>query len=77
MLTRLEELLAPISRFFYIITHPKIVLIWIIDVSYWITVFISITSLLFFISTKSAKSRKIFQGAILAYILLKAISTVI
>lgn len=77
MIDNLQELLAPISKFFYIITHPKVVLTWIIDVSYWVAVIISITSLLFFIGTRSKKSKQILEGTILAYILIKAISTVL
>lgn len=77
MLADIRELLAPISKFFYLITHPKVVLIWIVDISYWIAVLISITSLLFFISTRSKKSKQILEGTIIAYILIKAVSTVL
>lgn len=77
MLESIQELLKPISRFFYLITHPKVVFNWIVSVSYWLVVLISITSLLFFIATKSNKARQILGGTILAYILLKAIASVI
>lgn len=77
MLENLETSLEPISKFFYIITHPIIIFNWFVAVSYWLAVLTSITSLLFFITTKSKKSKQIFQGTILAYILLKAIDSVI
>lgn len=77
MLESIQESLETISKFFYIITHPKIVFNWVIDISYWLVVLISITSLLFFIATKSNKARQILNGSILAYILLKAVVSVI
>lgn len=77
MLESIQESLETISKFFYIITHPKIVFNWVVDISYWLVVLISITSLLFFIATKSNKARQILNGSILAYILLKAVASVI
>lgn len=77
MLDSIQKLLRPISKFFHLITHPKIIFDWVIDISYWLAVLISITSLLFFITTKSNKARRILNGSILAYILLRAIASVI
>ena len=77
MLESIQETLQPISKFFYIITHPKVILDWFIDVSYWLAVLISLIALIFYISTKSDKSKQIFNGTIVAYILLKAIASVI
>lgn len=77
MIDNIQETLAPISNFFYIITHPKVIFVWIVGISYWIAVIVSITSLLFFIATKSKKSKQILNGTILAYILLKAVASVI
>lgn len=77
MLESIQETLQPISNFFYIVTHPKVILDWFIDISYWMAVLISLIALIFYISTKSDKSKQIFNGTILAYILLKAIASVI
>lgn len=73
----IQETIKPIAKFFYIVTHPKTVFVWLINMSYWIAVLVSITSLLFFIATNSKKSKRILSGTILAYILLKAIASVI
>lgn len=77
MLESIQESLKPISRFFYLITHPGVIFNWIIDISYWLVVLISITSLLFFIATKSNRARQVLNGSILAYILLKAVASVV
>ncbi len=77
MLDELNELLNPIAKFFRVITQPIIIFNWFVSVSYWLAVFISITSLLFFISTKSKKTKQILQGTILAYILIKAVASVV
>lgn len=77
MIEDIQTTLEPISNFFYTISHPKIIFDYIVGISYWLAVLISITSLLFFITTESKKSKQILQGTILAYILLKAIDSVI
>lgn len=77
MLENIRELLEPISKFFYVITHPIIIFNWFVRISYWLAVWISLISLLFFISTKSKKSKQILQGTILAYVLIKAIESVV
>lgn len=77
MIESIQESLEPISKFFYIITHPRVIFDWFVGISYWLAVIISITSLLFFIATKSKKSKQILNGSILAFILLKAIASVI
>lgn len=77
MLESIQETLQPISKFFYIVTHPRVILDWFIGVSYWLAVLISLIALIFYISTKSDKSKQIFNGTIVAYILLKAIASVI
>lgn len=77
MIGNIETSLKPISKFFYIITNPVIIFNWIVGISYWLAVLISTTALLFFITTKSKKSKQVFHGAILAYILLKAIASVV
>jgi len=77
MIEDIQTTLEPISKFFYTISHPKIIFDYIVGISYWLAVLISITSLLFFITTESKKSKQILQGTILAYILLKAIDSVI
>lgn len=40
-------------------------------------VIVSVISLLFLVTTKSKKSKQILEGTILAYILIKAISSVL
>lgn len=77
MLESIQETLQPISRFFYIVTHPRVIFDWFVSMSYWLAVLVSITSLLFYIATKSKKSKQILNGSILAYILLKAVASVI
>lgn len=77
MIEDLQKTLQPISNFFYIITHPRVILDWFIDISYWLAVLISVIALIFYVSTKSQKSKQIFSGTIIAYIILQAIVSVI
>ncbi len=77
MLENIQETLQPISNFFYIVTHPRVILDWFVDISYWLAVLISIIALILHISTKSDKSKQVLNGTIIAYILLKAIVSVI
>lgn len=77
MLDNLQNQLEPISKFFYIITHPSIMLHWLIAVSYWWATIISTTSFIFYVVTKSVKAKQICGGMIVAYILLKAMYSVL
>lgn len=77
MINDLIETLKPISRFFYLLTHPKIIFEYIIGVSYWLAVLICIASLIYYVGTKSRKSLQILNITIITYILLKAISAVV
>jgi hypothetical protein len=73
----LQETLAPISKFFYVITHPIVIFNWLVDVSYWLAVLISIACLIYYIGTKSRKPLRIMNFTIITYVLIKAISVVI
>ena len=77
IISDIQTQLEPISKFFHIITHPSIIFNWIVDISYWLAVIIAITSLIFFVGTKSTKSKQIFEGSIIAYILLQAFASVV
>lgn len=77
MMEGLKETLEPISKFFYIVTHPRVIFDWIIGISYWLAVLICIASLIYYIGTKSRKSLQILNITIITYILLKAISAVV
>lgn len=77
MLENLQNQLEPISKFFYIITHPRIIFDWMVVFSYWWAVLVSTISFIFYIATKSIKAKQICIGMIVAYILLKSISSVL
>lgn len=77
IISDIKTQLEPISKFFHVITHPSIIFYWLVDISYWLAIIIAITSLIFYVGTKSTKSKQMFQGSIIAYILLQAFASVI
>ena len=77
IISDIQTQLEPISKFFYIITNPRIIFDWIVGISYWLAVIISISSLIFYVGTKSTKSKQLLNGTIIAYILLQAFASAI
>lgn len=77
MIDNIQKSIEPISKFFHIVTHPSLIFYWLVDISYWLALIISMISVLFIISTNSKKSKQVLQGTILAYILLKGIASAI
>lgn len=73
----LIETLGPISKFCYIITHPRIIFDWIISVSYWLAVLISIAALIYYVGCGSKKALRVLNFTIITYILLKSLAAVI
>lgn len=77
MLEDIGKSLSIIAKVFYVITHPKVIFDWLVGISYWLAVLVSISSLIFYVTTQSARSKRILNATIVAYILLKAIASVL